>query len=125
MGSVDIKSMMFGLVFITMLFIALNLAFNSPLKSYMSEDDLDSLESLGKQYVGEAKPSFFGQVYFFVNSFWTIIKTTFNLLTFGLNKMIYDVAGIIGIPTIITSLFVGVLIYIIAIEVLDKLRGAK
>jgi len=119
----DLKSMMFGLVFITMLFIALNLAFNVPTKSYMSDEDLQNLEDLGKQYVGEAKPSFFGQIYFFVNSFWTIIKTTFNFLTFGLSKLIYDVAGILGVPTIITSLFVGVVIYILAMVVLDKLRG--
>jgi len=119
----EIKSMMFGIVFISILFIALNLAFNIPTKSYISDEDLESLESLGKQYVGEAKPSFFGQIYFFVNSFWTITKTTFNFLTFGLSQMIYDVAGIIGIPNIITSLFVGVIIYILAMVVLDKLRG--
>lgn len=123
--SLDLKSMLFGLVFITILFLALNFAFNMPTKSYLSDGDLSSLESLGKQYVGEAKPSFFGQIYFFVSSFWTIIKTTFNFLTFGLSKMIYDMGGILGIPTVITSLFVGAIIYIIAMVVLDKLRGGK
>ena len=46
----EINSMMFGIVFISILFIALNLAFNIPTKSYISDEDLESLESLGKQY---------------------------------------------------------------------------
>lgn len=121
---IDIERVLFGFVFITILFIAFNLAFSGlPVKRYIPEEDTDRLEALGKQYVTDTRPSFIGQIYFFFSSFLTILKTTFTFLTVGIVNIIFDVGSMFNVSTAILGLLSGVLVFILALVIIKKISG--
>lgn len=120
-----IENIMFGFVMLAIMFIAFSLGFNTPEKEYIPESDLNTLEDLGKTYVEEANPSFVGQIFFYISSFWTILKTTFSFIFVGSRNLIFDVGGMFSIPYRILGLLSGAFIFILALYVLDKLRGGK
>lgn len=119
---VEFKTAIFGLVVMAITFTAFNIAFGTPIKEYISDADMNSLEDLGKQYVREAKPDFVGQITFFISSFWAIVKTTFNFVTIGIKSMIFDVGDMFGVPIVLLVLLTGGIIYVIGQKALELLR---
>lgn len=119
------ERMIIGFVILSVTSIAFYMAFGSEQKSYIPQSDIENLGNLGKQYVGEAKPSFFSQLYFFVSSFWTIIKASFNFATVGMTNLIFDVASGLGFPVTLVTMIIGVIIFVVAIDYLNDLRGGK
>ena len=119
----ETKNMVVGLVFIAMIFIVFYSAFGLPTRTYIPQENIDQLEELGKRFVQEAEPTFIGQVFFFIGSFWAIVRTTFNLITVGIKALIFDIGGMFGVDPTILAMIVGLIIFVWAYQVLKKLRG--
>ena len=120
----NLTNILVGLVLITVIFIAINLAVPQVGKKYyINQTDINQMQELGQKYVNEAKPSGLSSIFLYFSSSLAAIKTAFSMITFGLPNMINDVFTMMGLPSEISYIIIGLITFVIALYVLSYISG--